>query len=199
MSNHLISQQNYFSMKHILAILFFTATFFIAGAQSKVPPVDKSPMDMSYYPAGYPVLKIQDKATEPLVARVAYSRPQKNGRTIFGDLVEFGKVWRLGANEATEVEFFQTVRIGGVRVRKGRYTLYCIPYEEKWTMILNRDTDTWGSFKYDEAKDVTRLDVPVQKQADATETFSMFFEKSAMGAYLAMQWDNVRVNLPITF
>ncbi len=99
---------------------------------------------MSYYPVGYPVLKIQDKATEPLVARVIYGRPQRNGRTIFGDLVEYGKVWRLGANEATEIEFFQDVRINGARVKKGRYTLYCIPYEEKWTMIINRDTDTWG-------------------------------------------------------
>jgi hypothetical protein len=196
--NHLVLQQNFY-MKHILAIVFFTGICLFANAQSKVPPVDKSPMDMSYYPVGYPLLKIQDKATEPVIARVVYGRPQRNGRTIFGELVEYGKVWRLGANEATEVEFFQTVRIGGVRVKKGRYTLYCIPYEEKWTMILNRDTDTWGSFKYDEIKDVTRLDVPVLKQNDITESFSMFFEKSAMGASLAMQWDNIRVNLPITF
>jgi len=186
-------------MKYLIATIFFAAICLISQAQSKVPALDKSPMDMSYYPAGYPVLKIQDKATEPLMARVAYSRPVRNGRTIFGDLVEFGKVWRLGANEATEIEFFQTVRIAGARIKKGRYTLYCIPYEEKWTLILNRDTDTWGSFKYDEAKDVTRLDVPVLKQNDITESFSMFFEKSALGASLAIQWDNVRVNLPITF
>ncbi len=186
-------------MKHILAIVLFAGLFLSANAQSKVPPVDKSPMDMSYYPVGYPLLKIQDKATEPLAARVIYGRPQRSGRTIFGDLVEYGKLWRLGANEATEIEFFQAVRIGGVRIKKGRYTLYCIPYEEKWTMILNRDTDTWGSFKYDETKDITRLDVPVLKQNDVTESFSMFFEKSAMGASLAMQWDNIRVNLPITF
>lgn len=105
---------------------------------------------MSYYPAGYPVLKIQDKATEPLVARVIYSRPQKNGRVIFGQLVEYGKVWRLGANEATEIEFFQTVHINNKKVKKGRYTLYCIPLPEKWTLIINKETDTWGSFKYDE-------------------------------------------------
>jgi hypothetical protein len=186
-------------MKYFLAIIFFITASLSAAAQSKVPPVDKSPMDMSYYPSGYPVLKIQDKATEPLMARVIYSRPQKNGRTIFGDLVEFGKVWRLGANEATEIEFFQTVRVGGVKIRKGRYTLYCIPYDEKWTMIINRETDTWGSFKYDEAKDVTRLDVPVVKQTDVTESMSMYFDKAALGASLVMQWDNVKVSLPITF
>lgn len=186
-------------MKRFLTVLFLIGCSYLTTAQSKVPPVDKSPMDVSYFPVNYPVLKIQDKATEPLVARVLYSRPQRNGRTIFGDLVEYGKVWRMGANEATEIEFFQPVRIGGVRIRKGRYTVFCIPFEEKWTMIINRDTDTWGSFKYDEAKDVTRLDVPVLKQNDITESFSAFFEKSAMGASLAIQWDNVRVNLPITF
>ena len=75
------------------------------------PPIDKSPMDMCYFPANFPVLKIQDKITEPLAARVIYSRPQRNGRIIFGDLVEYGKVWRLGANEATEIEFYRDVKI----------------------------------------------------------------------------------------
>jgi hypothetical protein len=156
-------------------------------------------MDMSYYPVGYPLLKIQDKATDPLLARVIFSRPQRNGRSIFGDLVEYGKVWRLGANEATEIEFFQNVKIGGVRIKKGRYTLYAIPYAEKWTLILNKETDIWGSFKYDETKDITRLDVPVFKQTEPLESLAMFFEKSSTGAYLAIVWDTVRVNLPVTF
>lgn len=187
-------------MKSFFVCLFCLAFSYSVSAQlSKVPPVDKSPMDMSYYPANYPVLKIQDKVSEPLLARVIYSRPSRNSRTIFGDLVEFGKLWRMGANEATELEFFQNVRIGGVRVKKGRYTVYCIPYAEKWTMILNRDTDTWGSFKYDESKDVTRLDVPVQKLSEPLENMAMYFEKSAAGVNLSIQWDTVKVNLPITY
>ena len=95
--------------------------------------------------------------------------------------------------------FFQNVRIGGVKIKKGRYTIYCIPFAEKWTMIINSDTDTWGSFKYDESKDITRLDVPVQKQNDLTEYFVMAFEKTGTGANLMMAWDNIKVNLPITF
>ncbi len=186
-------------MKRITALALLIFCCCTSMAQSKFPTVDKSPMDMSYYPNLYPVLKIQDKITEPLVARVIFSRPQKNGRVIFGDLIEFEKVWRLGANEATEIEFFQNVRIGGVKVKKGRYTIYCIPFAEKWTMIINSDTDIWGSFKYDESKDITRLDVPVQKQNDLTEYFVMAFEKTANGANLMMAWDNIKVNLPITF
>lgn len=168
-------------------------------AQTKLPPLDKSPMDMAYCPNNYPVLKIQDKITEPLIGRVIYSRPQKNGRTVFGELVEYNKVWRLGANEATELELYKDVRINGKKVKKGRYTLYAICTEAKWTIILNKETDTWGAFKYDETKDVLRVDVEVQKQTDITEAFTMVFDKSTTGANLIMAWDNVRVSLPVTF
>ena len=168
-------------------------------AQTKFPPVDKSPMDMSYYPNSYPVLKIQDKTTEPLTARVTYSRPQKNGRAVFGELLQFGQVWRLGANEATEIEFYRPVKIGNTKIKKGRYTLYCIPYMDKWTLILNKDTDTWGSFKYDETKDIVRLDAPIQKQNDPLESFAMVFEKSAAGANLIVGWDTSVVSFPIVF
>ena len=154
---------------------------------------------MSYYPNGYPVSKIQDKPTEPLVARVIYSRPQKNGRTIFGDLLEYGKVWRLGANEATEIEFYQNVKINTTKIKKGRYTLYCIPYADKWTVIVNKETDTWGSFKYDAKKDIARIDVPVQKQTEITEAFVMAFDKSATGASLIIAWDDVKVTVPFVF
>ena len=186
-------------MKYPLTLILIFGCCFAAAAQSRLPPVDKSPMDMSYYPNGYPVLKIQDKATEPLVARVIFSRPQKNSRTIFGDLLEYGKVWRLGANEATEIEFFQVVKIGDTRVKKGRYTMYCIPNVDKWTIIINRETDTWGSFKYDEAKDVLRTDVPVQKLTEPLDAFVMAFEKTPTGAALVIAWDNLKVNLPISF
>ena len=184
----------------ILFSLLFCATSLATIAQDKnIPPVDKSPMDMSYYPVGYPILKIQDKITEPLAIRVIYSRPQKNGRDVFGGLVEYGQIWRLGANEATEIEFFRDVKIGSTKVKKGRYTLYALPNPDKWTMVLNKDTDTWGAFKYDQKKDVLRTEVKTEKQADILESFSMYFEKSSGGANLIMIWDNIRAVLPIQF
>jgi len=186
---------NKFSLFVVLVLVCCVTT----QAQIKLPPVDKSPMDMSYYPNGYPVLKIQDKATEPLVARVIFSRPAKNGRTIFGELLEYGKVWRLGANEATEIEFFQNVKIGTTKIKKGRYTMYCIPFAEKWTIIINKETDTWGSFKYDQSKDLVRIDVPVQNQTEILEAFVMAFDKSPTGASLIIAWDNFKVTLPINF
>jgi hypothetical protein len=134
-----------------------------------------------------------------LVARVIYSRPQKNGRVIFGELLEYGKVWRLGANEATEFELYHDVKINNAKVKKGRYTLYCIPNIDKWTLIINKETDTWGSFRYDPKKDLLRVDLPIQKQKDITEEFVIAFEKSAKGAALIIAWDDVKLNLPIVF
>lgn len=154
-------------------------------------------MDMSYYPVNYPVLKIQNKITEPLVARVVYSRPQRNDRKIFGDLVEYGKAWRLGANEATEIEFFRHVWIGNKKIPKGRYTLYAIPNETSWIIIVNKDTDIWGAFKYDVKKDIVRTDVPVQKNNEPNDAFAMLFEKTTDGINLVIAWDTVKVALPI--
>lgn len=165
----------------------------------KLPVLDKSPMDMSYYPANYPVLRIQDKATEPLVARVIYSRPQKEGRTIFGGLVEYGQVWRLGANEATELELYRDVKVKDKKLPKGRYTLYAIPTETQWTIIFNKDTDIWGAFKYDSKKDVLRVDVPVQKSPTVIEPFTLSFNKSASGADMIMAWDEAMVTVPFAF
>jgi len=189
-------------MKQIILLTFMAISVLTGNAQTaatnNLPPLDKSPMDMCYYPSNYPVLKIQDKITEPAVARVIYSRPQKNGRLIFGDLVEYGKVWRLGANEATEIEFFRSVKIGDKKVEKGRYTLYAIPMEDSWTIILNKDNDVWGAFKYDEQKDVLRTTVPVQKLNEAVEALAMTFEKSDSGCNLIIAWDNIKASLPIS-
>ncbi len=186
-------------MKKLLLTAAIGCFATIVFAQFKFPPLDKSPMDMSYCPNGYPVQKIQDKITDPLLARVIYSRPQKNGRVIFGELVEYGKVWRLGANEATEIEFFKTVRIDGKKVKKGRYTLYCLPYTDKWTIIINKEVDTWGSFKYDEKKDLLRVDLPVVKQTESLDAFVMAFDKTISGYNLNIGWDDVRVTLPIVY
>jgi hypothetical protein len=184
--------------KTSILVCLLVSFLFSFSQPSKLPEVDKSPMDVSYYPNNYPILKIQNKATEPLVARILYSRPQKQGRKIFGELVEYGKVWRLGANEATEIELYKDVKIGGKKVSKGRYTLYAIVSENVWTLILNKDTDTWGAFKYDSKKDVLRTDVPVQKTDEVVESMSMLFEKSATGVSLIIAWEQVKVTLPIT-
>jgi hypothetical protein len=178
---------------------FLLCTLLSHAQNGRLPAIDKSPMDMSYYPANYPVLKIQDKVSEGPYARVIYSRPAKNSRTVFGDLIEYDKVWRLGANEATELELFRDARIGNLRVKKGRYTLYAIPTEKNWTLIINRDSDTWGAFKYDPKKDIGRVTIPVEKITDSTECFTMYFEKSGSTVNLFIYWDNYKAVVPMQF
>lgn len=185
----------------LLASVFILAFSSFAQNGSKLPPLDKSPMDMVYYPANYPIMRIQpNKVSEPIITRVIYSRPSKNGRKIFGELVEDGKIWRLGANEATEIEFFRDVKIGGKTIKKGRYTLYALENPTKWTLIINKETDIWGAFKYDAAKDVVRVDCAVVKSTEITEAFTMYFDKiNQKNIILTMAWDDVITKLPISW
>jgi hypothetical protein len=188
-------------MKQLVLLAGFLVSMTVLRAQSGAPTsaLDNSPLDMSYYPVDYPVLKIQDKVSEPLIARVVYSRPQKRGRKLFGDLINYGEVWRLGANEATEIEFFKDVKIDNKVIKKGRYTLYALVNEDKWTLIFNKETDTWGAFRYDVAKDVLRTTVPVEKQDTIIEAFSIAFQKAPKGADLVITWDDVLVRLPFSW
>ena len=160
--------------------------------------VDKSPLDMSYYPDEYPQLKMSGKAKEPIIARVIYSRPKKEGRVIFGDVVKYGSRWRLGANEASEIEFFKDVTIQNTLVKKNRYIIYCVPHETKWTIILNNDLFAWG-LKIDSSKDAYKFDIPVTKTHYPMEYFTMGFEKKDTGINLVMSWDTIKSMLPISY
>jgi len=160
--------------------------------------LDKSPLDMAYYPVDYPKLKMTGSAKDLLIARIIYSRPSVDERQIFGTLLKYGKPWRLGANEATEIEFFQEVNIQDKHIGIGRYVLYCKPYESKWRLILNNDLHTWG-LKIDSTKDLYYFDMPVIHLAAPKEVFTMEFNKTQNGADLIVSWDSVKIQLPITF
>ena len=159
---------------------------------------DVSPVDIAYFPPDFPVLKMSEAGTSLPVARVIYSRPHKQGRTIFGNLIKWGEPWRLGANEATELELFRTVTIQGKRVEKGRYILYAVPGEKEWTIILNSNIFSWG-LKQDPKKDVQRFKATVAQTPQPIEYFTIVFQKTDGGADLLMSWDNVVARLPFTF
>jgi hypothetical protein len=184
-------------MKPILSLVFILAVF-CAQAQQKPTDLDKSPMDMSYWPANYPILKMNGKAKDLPVARVIYGRPLKNGRSIFGGIVKYNDLWRLGANEATEIEFYKNVKITGKTLPKGRYTLYCIPAENKWTLIINKDNYSWGSFTYDSKKDALRADITdLDRNSDTVEAFTIYFDETSKGANMTFLWDDMKATLPI--
>ncbi|MCH5690689.1 DUF2911 domain-containing protein [Niabella sp. W65] len=129
--------------------------------------------------------------------RVIYSRPHLQGRKLFEEILKYGQTWRLGANEATELDVFQPVTIGNKKLPVGRYTLYAIPKAGYWTIAVNNDLDLWG-LKQDVSKDLLRVEVPVTYYNPVMEYFTMVFEKSDTGANLIIAWDDALVKLPIT-
>jgi len=148
--------------------------------------LDASPMDLVMY---------KDK-DDQVVARIIYSRPQKRDRQVFGKLVPYGEVWRTGANESTELTLYKDMKVADVIVKAGTYTLYTIPRENEWVVILNNDVFTWGAYEYTDKKDRVRITVPVKKSPNTIESFSMAFAPSADGANLLMGWDDRYIEVP---
>ena len=163
---------------------------------------DQSYLDMSWFPVDYPIEKMKGNDSLHLIAKLIYSRPHKKGRILFAEskesLCAYGVPWRLGANEATEIELFENVNIAGQNIPKGSYVLYCIPHADRWTIIFNSNLHTWG-LHINTAKDIFKTDVPVLKQEPALEDFTMVFKENTTGADLIMAWDNVKTVLPIVF
>ncbi|MCY7359152.1 MAG: DUF2911 domain-containing protein, partial [Rudanella sp.] len=148
-------------------LLFAFLSLSLAGATAQTfRGLDKTPMDMAYYPDDYAHDRKFAPAkigTNKAMMRVTYNRPAKKDREVFGKLVPYGKVWRAGANEAPEIKFYQDVTIGGKKIPAGNYALLAIPGETEWTIILSSDVDQWGAYSYSESLDVARVTVPVQK------------------------------------
>lgn len=149
--------------------------------------LDKSPHDITYYR--------ESRVTPPLI-KVIYGRPQKNGEIVFGNLVKYDKVWKTGADEATEVKFYQDILFGGVRVRAGTYVLLTIPGEKEWQVILNSKLDVWGAFQYDPIFDIAKITVPVNR-AESIDVFSIAFKENKDLIQMVLAWDSTRVKIPI--
>lgn len=189
-------------MKNIVLGLFLAVIGFSANAQTTVTPVkypilDASPLDVLYYPLN--AVKVKKGDPSMPIIKIVYSRPAKKGREVFGVLEQFDKVWRLGANENTEISFAKTVTIGDKKIKAGTYSFFAIPTKDSWTIIVNKQTDRWGAFSYDEVNDVARVVVPITKTEKVVENFSMTFVESTEGANLFMAWDKTQVMLPIVF
>lgn len=189
-------------MKNIVLLIAFALLSVSLHAQ-KFQEIDKSVVDIAYYPADAPVRVFKKKAAkraalEPKI-RVIYSRPLKKGRAIFGKLLKFNEPWRIGANESTEILFMTDVTFGESLVRAGRYSLIIIPTETEWTLKLNTDLDGWGNYSYDPSKDIASITVPTQKSKKEIEALSIALYKNSENViHLKVGWDKTIAEFPIT-
>ncbi len=189
-------------MKKYFASLALLLFVYQMGYTQKMRGLDKSPMDMAYYPDDFSHDRkfAPEKVGNEAFVRVTYSRPAKNGRKIFGERVPFDKVWRVGANEATEIKFYKNVKIGGKKIKKGVYSLYVIPTANEWTFILNTDLDVWGAYSYNDTKDVFRTTVKTQKTDAVIENLSIQFSKINENATnMKVAWDDTMTDLEISY
>lgn len=171
-----------------LIAFFLTITIASAVAQDRVTP-RPSP------------LAIVNTRYKDCYFKITYSQPHKNGREVFGKLVPFGKVWRTGANEATEITVTRNIQINGTLLPAGTYSLFTIPDKDKWTIILNSDLGMWGSYNYNPNLDVLRFDVPAEPILGnlVYEAFTIKLDQRNEIADLYLLWDKTRITIPIKF
>ena len=179
-----------FSFTSLLFTFIFCTSLALDGAAQKVikPKPKASPLAMS------------SVLVEDAYLKVTYGQPSKNGREIFGNLVPFGKIWRTGANEATEFTTTKDIKVDNKVLKAGTYTLFSVPNQDKWTIIFNSSLGQWGAYKYDDIKanNVLEIDVPVGKSEDEYEAFTLQFEQNKKGAELHILWDKTKISIPIS-
>ena len=125
--------------------------------------------------------------------KIDYSRPGVKGRTIWGELVPYNKVWRAGANEATIISFSTDVTIEGKKLAAGKYSFFAIPDKSNWTLIFNKVADQWGAFEYNEAEDALRINVKPQSnglQEWLAYSITKIDDKSAV---VNFEWEKLKV------
>ncbi|MCF2873081.1 MULTISPECIES: DUF2911 domain-containing protein [unclassified Tenacibaculum] len=170
-------------MKKLLLSLFVVAISANVNAQVKTP-------------APSPASKLEQQVGLTDVT-VEYSRPGMRGRTIFGDLVPYGKVWRTGANQNTKVTFSDDVTIDGKELKKGTYALYTKPNKDSWEVIFYSDANNWGTpRKWDDSKVALSTTAKVEKMPMKIETFTLTIDNiKNSSAVLGMLWENAYVGV----
>ncbi len=182
----------------VTLLLLSALTFSQSAYAQELPELDKSPMDMAYYPnrAAFRAFEkdASKQSTLQPVMRIIYSRPQAKGREVMGNLVKMGEVWRMGANENGELNVFQEVTLAGQKLQPGRYSLHVVPGEKEWTLAINSDLDNWGSYAYQEGNDIARVQGTVSTTESNVEAFTCTFTDDA----LIMAWENTMVTFPVS-
>lgn len=178
-------------MKNILSLTLITAVLIAANFQNSFAQDALKPRPS---PTSIVTFKLEDT-----YIKITYGRPHKKDRETFGgELAPFGKVWRTGANEATEITLTKDIKLAGNEVKAGTYTLFTIPEKDEWTIILNSDLGQWGAYRYDEQKDVLRFKVKTEETTQVFEPFTILFDQKEEKVNLLMIWDKTKVSIPLS-
>jgi hypothetical protein len=167
---------------------FFLEIFLAALASSAIP----SQAQVTSPPA-QSACKFADGRT----ISVHYSSPRRRGRKIFGDLVPFGEVWRAGADDATSFAPNVDVVVGGKDVPAGKYTLFTLPTQTQWTLIISKQTGEWGIPYPGEKSDFARMEMKVSKLASAIENFTISFDQTGTSCTMKLDWETTRASIDI--
>jgi Protein of unknown function (DUF2911) len=145
-----------------------------------------------------PPAQAQCKFSDGNTITVDYSSPRAKGRKIFGGLVPFGEVWRTGANEATTFNTTSNLEIEGKAIPAGNYTIFTIPAQDKWTLIVNKQTGEWGiPYKY-ESNELARVPMQVSSLSSPVEDFTISFDQGGQTCTLRMSWENTQAALQVS-
>ena len=170
-------------MKNLKSTILFFALALMTSQltfSQEFKKLDKSPMDVASFPSSY---KISDKTV-----KVTYSRPQLKGRAL-SKLAPVGKVWRTGANEAAQITFYKPMMAGKTLIKPGTYSLFTIPGEKEWTVIINTEVNLWGAYYYNQKYDVATMQATITK--GETEAFSIAFTEVDNGIEMHLGWGPV--------
>ena len=145
-----------------------------------------------------PPAKAECKLANGKTITVDYSSPRAKGRKIFGGLVPYGQVWRAGANDATSFVTTGDISVGGKTVPAGKYTIFAIPGEDKWSLVISKKTGEWGTAYPGPENDLARIDMKVSKTSAPVENFTVAFDQSGNGCTMGMEWENTRASVEVT-
>jgi hypothetical protein len=131
---------------------------------------------------------------------VDYARPSVNERTIFGNIVPYGTMWRTGANKATSIEVSQEVALGdNCRLAPGKYSIFTIPNKDSWVVIINSETELWGTGNYPAEKEVCKFEVPAIAAKDFYESFTITFDNvTQQSAELSIKWEQTKILIKVS-
>lgn len=130
---------------------------------------------------------------------LTFHRPGAKGREIWGELVPYGQVWRLGANEATTIELSHDAKIAGSAVAAGKYSLFAIPAEKEWTLIVNKQPEQWGAYFYKQENDVVRFSVKPSSGEPVEWMQLTMTPKPSDTIVVELAWEKLRVSFPVEF